>query len=112
MGFSFTATAQCDLCGEYLSSSDEECDHNGDEPVEYMFRRITGEKVVSVEACGGWHWYALKDMVGDDWIAYEWLGEKSHAKKMVKGVMWDDIHDIPHIQMSVDAPSGVKEHGD
>ena len=114
MGFSFSATAQCDLCGEYLSSSDEECDHKGQTPVENMFRRMgSGEpQIVSVEACPGWHWFALKDMVDDEWIAYEWLGPKSLVKNMVDGIMWDNIEDIPRRAMATDAPSEVESYGE
>lgn len=114
MGFSFSATARCDLCGEYLSSSDEECDHKGQKPVENMFRRIgDGEPhIVSVEACPGWHWYALKDMVEDDWIAYEWLGPKGLVKSMTGGPTWETIDDVPKRAMSLDAPSEVEDYGE
>jgi hypothetical protein len=111
MGFSFSATARCELCGEYLSSSDEECDHKGQKPVENMFRHVSWDKTVSVEACPGFHWHALKDMEGDDWIGYKWLGPKSQVKSMLNGVMWDDIDDLPHIQMSTDAPKEVEDYG-
>lgn len=111
MGFSFSATARCDLCGEYLSSSDEVCDHKGQKPTENMFRHITEDKVVSVEACPGWHWYALKDMVEDDWIAYEWLGPKSLVKNLVGSASWETVDDIPSRAMSFDAPKEVEEYG-
>lgn len=114
MGFSFSATARCNLCGEYLSSSDEECDHKGQKPVENMFRRIgEGEpNVVSVRACPGFHWYALKDMVGEDWIAYQWLGPKGMVKNMVGMSSWETIDDIPYRSMSTDAPKEVEEYSE
>lgn len=112
MGFSFSATARCSLCGEYLSSSDEECDHKGQTPVENMFRHVSKDKVVSVEACPGFHWHALKEMVGDDWIGYQWLGPKGLVKSMVGQSCWETVDDVPHRAMSTAAPEEVEEYAD
>lgn len=112
MGFSFSATARCDLCGEYLESSDANCDHKGQKPTEQVFRHLSKDKTVCVEACPGWHWQSLKNMEGDEWIAYKWLGPKSLVKSMVGTVTWDTIDDLPHMSMSTDAPSEVEEYGE
>lgn len=112
MGFSFSATAQCDLCGEYLSSSEEDCEHNGAEPIQSMFRRIGTSEAVTVRACPGWHWYKLKDVVGEDWIAYEWLGPKPSVQNMVGTVSFEELSDVPSQEISTNAPEGVEEYGD
>lgn len=119
--FSFTATAQCELCGNYLESSDADCDHDGQKVQQQFFRRITSgnssegqsasEKphTVAIEATNRWKWYALARELGDDWIAYEWLGPRSQVESMLKGSMWDDVDDLPNRTMSLDAPSDVSE---
>lgn len=102
MGFSFTATAQCDLCGAYLSSSDEECDHEGENVTYQMFRRIGTDELLSVEASDSWKWQRLEEL-RDDWIAYQWLGSKERVKSFVSTPTWDGPEDVPHLEMSVDA---------
>lgn len=111
MGFSFTATAQCDFCGAYLSSSDEECDHDGYDVERLMFRRIgSGQpKLITIEATKGHMWYKLKKQVGEDWIAYEYLGPHSWVKKNTGSNIWPDVEDIPKRSMSIDAPDDVSE---
>jgi len=111
MGFSFTATAQCDYCGQLLGSSDEECDHDGWEVETYVFRRL-GEgrdSLVGVEATAKYKWYKLAEEIGEDWIAYEFLGTKSHVNSMLDGSMWESVEDLPKISMSVDAPRDVND---
>ena len=111
MGFSFTATAQCDYCGQLLGSSDEECDHDG-EPVDTrVFRRLGEgrESLVGVECTPRYKWYKLAEEIGEDWIAYEYLGTKDHVNSMLDGNFWDGVADLPKISMSVDAPSDVND---
>lgn len=113
MGFNFTATARCDKCGEYLSSSDEDCDHNGSTPQTHLFRRLREGRgsVVEVEATAGWKWYALKKAVEDDWIAYQYIGEESAVEYTIQSdVMPDTVSELPAISMSLGAPEGVEEY--
>lgn len=113
MGFSFTATARCDKCGEYLSSSDEDCDHNGEPVNTKLFRRLAGEMdtVVEVDATVSWKWYALKEIVGDDWIAYQYIGQKEYVQGMLEDeTLWEGVGDLPVISTSIDAPNDVEEH--
>lgn len=109
MTFSFSATARCGKCGEYLSSSDEECDHDGQEVQQHVFRHITDDDVVAVEATARYKWHALKREWGEDWIAYEWLGPRESVQNMVTSSTWDGVKDIPKRAMSLDAPSEVAE---
>ena len=111
MGFSFTATAQCDYCGQLLSSSDEECDHDGQKVGTYVFRRIGEgrESLVGVEATPQWKWYNLAEKIGEDWIAYEYLGARDQVDSMLDGNVWGGVADLPKISMSVDAPSDVND---
>lgn len=112
MGFNFTATARCHLCGNYLGSSEEECDHDGQEPTENMFRSI-GEiepEIVSVNACPGWHWQSLKKFVEEDWIAYQWLGPKTLVKNMVDGENYESVEQVPYRTMSHQAPESVESY--
>lgn len=111
MGFSFTATAQCDYCGQLLGSSDEECDHEGRPVANHVFRRLQGgrDTLVGVKATARWKWYKLAEDVGEDWIAYEYLGTKEHVNNMLDGNFWETVEDLPKISMSVDAPNDVND---
>lgn len=111
MGFSFTATAQCDYCGQLLGSSDEECDHDGMPVDKRVFRRI-GEgrdSLVGVEAASGYKWNKLAETIGDDWIAYEYLGTKDHVNTMMQSPLWESVADIPKISMSIASPDDLRE---
>jgi hypothetical protein len=108
--FSFTATAECDLCGRYLSSSDEDCDHGG-HPVEtHVFRRLFGgrDSMTGVESTVRHKWHKLEEKVGDDWIAYQYLGPRCSVTTMLNGT-WDSVEDLPVASTSVDAPDDVGE---
>ncbi len=109
--FTFTSTAECDLCGAYLSSSDDECDHDG-QPIEtHVFRRLSEgrDSMVGVECAIRHKWHALEEKVGEDWIAYQWLGTRESVENMLSGTMWDDIEDLPMRAMSLDAPEDLSE---
>lgn len=112
MGFSFTATAQCDYCGELLGSSDEECNHNGASVKKRLFRRIGGgrESLIAVKSCPEWKWHKLAEAEQDDWIAYEYLGTKDHVNTMLEQRMWQSVADLPKMQMCADAPDDVHDH--
>ena len=110
--FSFTSTAVCDYCGNMLGSSDEECDEcEPEDRKQQVFRRLTSEgdspDTIMVDAVGQHRWHKLEEEVGEDWIAYEWLGPRESVQKMVGSYMWETIQDIPKRQMSIDAPDDV-----
>lgn len=112
MGFSFTATAQCDKCGQLLGSSDEKCDHDGQTVKSRVFRRL-GEgrdSLVGVVSTPAWKWYKLKETVDDEWIAYEYLGTKKHVNGLLGGPMWSSVEELPHVAMSIHAPDDVDDH--
>lgn len=112
MGFSFTATAQCDSCGQLLGSSDEDCEHNGHSVSTHTFRKLGEgrESLVGVVATAGWKWYKLKESVGDDWIAYQYLGTKGHINALIES--GEDVREMSPVTMSCDAPADVMEHDD
>jgi len=107
--FTFTSTAECNVCGEYLSSSDDECDHNGYEVKTFVFRRLNEgrESMTGVKSVATQKWYDLEEKIGDDWIAYQYIGTKDQVESMLSGSMLDDIEDLPMISMSTDAPKDV-----
>jgi len=109
--FTFTSTSECDLCGAYLSSSDEDCDHDGQSVGVHVFRRMNEgrDSMVGVECAIRYKWYKLEEKVGEDWIAYQWLGTRESVESMLSGAMWDDVEDLPMRAMSLDAPSDVGE---
>lgn len=109
--FTFTATAECELCGAYLSSSDEECDHDGRPVDKHLFRRLSEgrDSLIGVRSTARQKWYRLEEKVGDDWIAYEYLGTKDTVNSMLDGMMWESVEDLPKIAMSIDAPNDVGE---
>jgi uncharacterized protein YfiM (DUF2279 family) len=111
MGFSFTATAKCDACGQLLGSSTEECDHDGASVNIHVFRKLGEgrESLVGVEATATYKWYALAEDVGEDWIAYQYIGTKGHTNSMLDGVSYSSVEELPHISMSCDAPADVED---
>lgn len=102
--FSFSATAECDLCGALLGSSTEECDHNGYTAKTHVFRWMNDgrDSLEGVEATRGYMWQKLKERVGSEWIAYQYLG----PRELVDTYLDEGTHieDIPRIAMSTDAP--------
>lgn len=57
--FTFTSTAQCDRCGNYLSSSDEDCDEcNEADLSRYHFEHIAEDRIEttwSINPIRAWH---------------------------------------------------------
>jgi len=104
MGFSFTATAECDKCGALLSSSDTNCDHNGSESQTRVFRKFTQgrESLVTVDATKGWMWNKLKEE-RDEWIAYQYIGTEEYVKDMVNNPIFGDVSSIPAVALSIDS---------
>lgn len=100
MGFDFTATAQCNYCGNYLNSSDAECEHSGESVRPHIFRRLKSDKLTVIRATPQYKWQKLADTKGEDWIAWVYLGKRSIVSKYLER---RSIEDIPQISMSVDA---------
>lgn len=104
--FTFSATTQCDLCGTYLSSSDETCDHNGKTISVHLFRRLREgrDSLIGVESAPSQKWNLLEEKVGDDWIAYQYIGTRSTVTSMLSGGhTWNTIEELPLIEMSIHA---------
>ena len=112
--FTFSSTAECDLCGAYLSSSDEECDHDGKTVSKHIFRRLHEgrDSITGVECTYSQKWYKLEEKVGDDWIAYQYIGTKEQVNRWLTHGQWGGIGDLPMISMSTSAPSDVGESDD
>lgn len=111
MGFSFTATAECDHCGQLLGSSDENCDHNGRTVEKHLFRRL-GEgrdSLTGVQTTAPYKWYSLAEDIGEDWIAYQYLGTKQHVNALLESKACDSIEEMSYISMSTKAPPDVNE---
>lgn len=109
--FSFSATAECDKCGTYLSASDESCDHNG-EPVQvHVFRRLHGDRdtITGIESTMSYKWSLLKEKIGDDWIAYQYIGTRESIHTMIRNMKWNSIKELPMQEMSLDAPTDLSE---
>lgn len=100
--FDFSATANCDECGAYLSSSDEDCDHDGYPVNTHVFRRLGEgrESMEGVESTVRYKWDALEQRVGDRWIAYEWLGTKESVTNAI-GTHWESVEELPALSMSL-----------
>ena len=78
----------------FVSPSDEDCD-------THVFRRLNEDRTSSVEVeCKERHvWKKLEESVGDDWIAYQWLGSKDRVENMLNGY-WDSFEELPKIAMA------------
>jgi hypothetical protein len=111
--FTFTSTAECGLCGAHLSSSDEDCDHDGTPVDTWTFRRLYEgrDSLVGVECTNSQKWYKLEEKVGDDWIAYQFIGRRNVIESMLSS-HWDSVEDLPVRSTAVAAPSDVGETED
>jgi len=110
--FTFSSTVECDYCGSMLTASDEECDECSPEDREQqVFRRLTSDgdspETIMVEAVGRHRWYRLEEEVGDEWIAYEWLGPRTSVQRMLADDGCETLQDVPRQKMSLHAPSDV-----
>lgn len=108
MGFSFTALAECDMCGEPLSSSDEECDACAEaEVVMMVFRRLQSHETRTIEVSMMvdndflWEKFA-RSLDGEDPLPYVLLGTNDFVESMLDSFSVDDITDIKHRQMTID----------
>lgn len=112
MGFSITATAKCDYCGGMLSSSDSDCDHNDNPVSDHIFRRLKegGDSLICMEATRDWMWFDLKESVGEDWIAYQYLGTREQVERMYEDA--ENVSSMKPKALSIDAPSEVDSHND
>jgi hypothetical protein len=102
--FTFTETAQCELCGNYLSESDDSCDHDGFAVNKHIFRTV-GEgrdSITGVKSTIRNKWNRLEEKVGDEWIEYEWIGTKEHTISLLKSSMWDSVKELPRKEMPTD----------
>lgn len=77
---------------------------------KHVFRRLERgrETTVGVECAASEVWYELEEKVGDDWIAYQWLGSKDRVNNMLSR-RWKTISEIPRVAMATDAPDDVGE---
>lgn len=98
------------MCGAYLSSSDEECDHDGYDVQTFVFRRLKGgrDSMTGVESVATRKWHDLREKVGDDWIAYEYIGTREQVNNRLKMRAWDSVSDLPQVSMSIHAPDDVR----
>lgn len=103
--FSFTSTAQCDYCGNLLSSSDEECNQCDESDRKQQFFRAIGSQQpenVVIESTVDYKWERLADGVGEDWFKYEWLGPRRDVQNLVGTGFFDDVDDVPRRQHPTD----------
>lgn len=108
--FTFTSTAECESCGAYLSSSSDDCDHDGRTATERVFRRLREgrESLVAVTATKDYKWHKLAENV-DEWIAYQYIGTWGEVNTMLGQSCWQAIEELPTMETSLDAPSDVAE---
>lgn len=105
--FSFTASAQCQYCGNLLASSDEECDDcDRSDRAQQFFRKVAGDdslpKTISLSATIEYKWDKLEAELGDDWIAYEWLGPREDVRGLLKMDHYTSVEDVPRRATSLD----------
>lgn len=69
-----------------------------------VFRRLYAgrDSMIGVEATVQNKWVPLKEKVGDDWIAYQWLGTREHVERLLEDG-YESIEDIPVQEISLDA---------
>lgn len=110
--FTFSATTECEMCGKALSSSTDDCDHDGRPVATHVFRRMRGgrDTITGVESAPQYKWHKLSKKIGDDWIAYQYIGTRDNVDNMLDDSMFGDIEDLPMKEMALNAPDGVEEN--
>lgn len=63
--------------------------------------------MVGVETTAQHKWQKLSEKVGDDWIAYQYLGTREEVTSMLESHLWDGVGDLPMRSMAVNAPEGT-----
>lgn len=76
-------------------------DFDEEEPDTYVFRRLEHgrDSLKGVECVGSEVWSNLEEKVGDDWIAYQFLGTRDRVDDMLDS-RWDSIEEIPRLAMA------------
>ena len=106
-GFSFTALAECEMCGAPLSSSDEECtDCEEAEEVLLVFRKLNSHETktlpISMMADRNFVWEKFaKSLDGEDPLPWVILGLSDTVESMLEGCIFEDITDIKHNGMTI-----------
>jgi len=116
MSFSFTALAECEMCGAPLSSSDEDCDECAEsEDVLLIFRRLTSHETrtlpVSMMADRDFIWEKFAKSLAsesgvEDPLPWMLLGINDTVEALLEGPSVDDITDISHNGMTIDYRGG------
>lgn len=109
MGFDFSATAQCDYCGNYMNSSDKECEHGDSEVLPLFFRHVSTDELTCIRSTPEYKWQKLANSKGEDWIAWVFIGRRSLVSSYLERTTVDDI---PSIAFSVDARIDVEVDSD
>lgn len=108
MGFEFSATAQCDYCGNYMDDSESECqEHSAEDVSRHFFRHLSTDELYAVRATNGHKWYKLFDVKGEDWIAWMYIGNRKYVQSMLSTNRNNSLVDINPVEMSSDAPDDV-----
>jgi hypothetical protein len=109
--FTFTSTAECEKCGAYLQSSDEDCDHDGRSVNTQVFRQFGGgrDSLQGVESTDLHKWHALSEKLGDEWWKHEWLGHKESVNAMLRKSSWSSVAELPSKAMAHRAPEELSE---
>lgn len=96
MSFDFTGTAQCSLCGAFLSDSTEECDdHDG--VVAYRFFREMGTGTLRIVVATFDHkWQKLYNQLGEEWLGWVYVGTRVEVDQRL-GNSHESVEDLPII---------------
>lgn len=62
----------------------------------------TDSAAVVVDSTPEHKWQKLKDVVGDGWIAYEWLGPRESVRRLLLGQSYTTLDELPAQQTSLD----------
>jgi len=109
--FTFSAGGECELCGKHLPGPDDDCDHDG-QPIDvHIFRRLREprESMKGVKSAPRYKWHKLAEKVGEDWIAYQYLGTRESVDGMLSSSVFGSFEELPVRSMSLAAPDDVKE---
>lgn len=109
--FTFSAGGECELCGNHLPSANADCDHDGQPVSVHIFRRLRGgrDTMKGVRAAPKYKWHKLAESVGEDWIAYQYLGTRESVDGMLTDDMFGTFSELPARSMSLVAPDDVNE---
>jgi|APHM01.1.fsa_nt_gi hypothetical protein len=102
MGFDFTATARCEVCGNYMSSPDSCNEHSTDDVKKHVFRHMKNDtEMKKIHATPEYKWQRLYDLFPYTWMQFEYIGSQEIVDQYKRHGF--NFQEIPMLQVCTHA---------